>query len=253
MINNLLNNNYNFLGSLNALKGAKLIKGTTTIVTAGDINSVYTCPANKKALVFRVASTAIGSSLNAYINISSVNYEISRYSFSNPILPFFVDSGQTFAISVGSGSNSICWCNIIEFDSSVPISINYLTTFINGNNTLYTCPSNTIAVPLSYCTFASGFAVQNYNVPTCGIKNNTAGNIIITSYVVPNGGSPGATNAYSNAFTLTTTGGGGTIPWLSNNPKICAPILTAGEAIVVNCDTASSSILGFVYVLEVPT
>lgn len=248
--NNLLNNNYNLLGSLPPLKGAKLVKGYTRIVTSGDINQVYSCPAGKKALIFRVSASGTSTnSFTMYIGISSVNYRLNSYGFQNPIPNFFIDSGQTFSISVNTNGIN-CWCNILEFDSTVPISINYLTSFINGNNTLYTCPANKVSLPLTFCSNASFFKLPNYTYPGCGVTNNTAGTITLISYVVPNGGSPGATNQYSQSGGLSTLSS--TDPFSSVNVIISAPILTAGESIVVNCNTASSDILGYVYCYEVP-
>lgn len=260
MTNNLINYNYNFAGGLPPLKKVNYAKGYVR-VPGSTTSLLYTCPANTKAALINLSGQgSIGNALTININISSTNYRIAFFNASSPqIFPLYINAGQSFYLTNNSGSTLNVYANILEFSDTNPISINYTTSFINGNNTLYTCPANKIALPVTFNTLNSSTGDTiglNYITPTCGLWNGDANPSTIQWFVVPNGGSPGSTNAYTAAST--STAGTGTPPYGNNgnvNPnsvRACCPIMTAGESIVVSSSIASTSILGFVYTYEVP-
>lgn len=255
---NLLNNNYNFTGSLYNFKNIKL-KKVYSLNTAGTTDvDLYTTPANKQAVILGWTgyNNTFSTSL-IKIKISGTYYTIRRLTDTFNAL-ICLDAGQTLAVNMSAAGANL-WFVLYEFDSTTTLSINYTTSFINGNNTLYTCPSNTIAVPLTFVNTngsASGFLSNrmfpSINSPACGIWNSSGGAISYTSYVVTSGGSPAVTNDFSASTSLNTNNGSYPF-WSQTNPTTVSSHLTAGESIVIASNSANAGQFGWVYALQIPT
>jgi len=113
-----------------------------------------------------------------------------------------------------------------------------LTSLSAGNNTLYTCPAGKTCYIGGFSTIfnTSGSAGVNY-------INNSGSARTIMYYLVRSGGSPGLTNClYFSAVNG--------IANLSVGPAAISAVLTAGDSIVINTDSAASGQVAYISVWE---
>jgi hypothetical protein len=241
MGNNVINSFGFISGCGSLLRGAKFVNGL-----ASNLNStvdIYTCPTGRKAYISAIYSSG-GTSVTGtykikvggnYYNRSTPGLSVSSNSFNT--MPTVINAGESFSITInaGGGTGANIWVRIIEMDISSPIYSPRLLTISSGNNTLYTVPSGKTALILD------GYGGQGNAAGTPnGYFNVSGGAITVSSYVVPNAGSPGTGN-------LLNTGS------VANNGSLVVAqsmSMNSGDSIVVNSASSSASQWAWVTVLE---
>lgn len=208
---------------------------------------LYTCPANKRALIYKnYGFNGSGGTITVttQFKVSGVYYPmtfpggvgtLTQYNTSNP--PIVLEAGESFSfLTTASGMNM--GAIVVEFDNNGPVKTAKLLTLASGNNTIYTCPANTNAWILDGCLqirAAQNSAHLNY-------YNGSGGAITRSWYNVPNAGSPGTTN-------LLVTGSASTG---FVNSSIVYTHLTPGDSIVLNVSAATATQAAWINVMEVP-
>jgi hypothetical protein len=210
------------LGSLKL----KQISGTTPPVVAlanGD-NDLYTVPTGRRAIgLFNTAfNTAVGA-LNLYSTFkrSGTVYRVSSTANinagaqGNTAWQIVCEAGDILGANA-SGTGLNLSGTIFEFDVSSPLKTAIILDTSNGDQTLYTCPANKRAY-LFNSAFTFGLGVISF----CG----TTGTPSITPYLVPSGGSKGATNQIAAATPASAS---------TRSSINCSTVLAAGDTIVIN-------------------
>lgn len=268
-MNNLVNYNYNFMGEILPFKNCKLAKAYANGVVANVTTDLYTCPVAKKAFIVSgiisqnndsVQATggilSIKNSGNYYVHVTNLNEALAASrtvrGFNSTI---YLDENEGLAITINQTVN--CWFQVYEFDKSTNIKISRVLSFVNGNNTIYTCPANTIAIP---ATIGSPNNVGNSNLPAgvlssfcntpVGYANGGALSVTASISTVPSGqAAANWISQPSSTFATNTTRG----PWQTNSFSYSGTaILTAGDSIVVNVNSTQSGQHAWAYFYEIP-
>lgn len=210
----------------------------------------YTCPAGKRAAVYNFnATTTTGTSaVTPQFKSGGNYYELNSFvagtgSISRNTNCIILDSGESVACVVGTAGVNV-WFSIIEYDDDIPIKTVKVLSLSAGNNTVYTCPANTVAAPYW------DNLVRNYdnNFIAAGspqgvtYQNGSGTSRSIAIYCVPNGDSPGTANQMTNG-TLTVSNGNHSF----NRP---IPYLNAGDSFVINTDASTATQWVYVTVAE---
>lgn len=129
------------------------------------------------------------------------------------------------------------WGVVILFNNTAALKSAVLTTFVNGNNALYTCPGGKTAYVAGYqgeygagATSSSAFYV-----------NQSGSNRVVSMNVVPNGGSVGL----GNQFAKNLAAGNNVLV----NGQICTTF-AAGDSVNVNTDSNSAAQIAWVDLFE---
>lgn len=214
--------------------------------SASGLNDVYTCPSGRRAWVgysgLRNQNAAIRTMRpswkisGTYYNMNSNNTQVSSsgYNFDSNDNGMILEAGETIAWDAQTSLlNS--YTQIIEFDATNALKTAKIIGVTSGDNTVYTCPSGKKAI----ITTGNGLPLGATINGSIWVSASTAINGII--YIVPNGGSPGASNKYyGTAFASGT----------AKNVNIQA-VLSPGDAIVFNSDVTSSTSLVAVNIVEI--
>lgn len=213
-------------------------------------NDLYTVPVGKKLLVFsnyRIYNQGIGT-LTTYPEIKSggnyyrINNNISVLvngtSLQQPnSSPIILNAGESWALNVATNNGLNGFFSAIQFDASNLLSSSKILALVNGNNTIYTVPVGKTAMILDGST-----NLLNYNGST-QVINTSGGAISYTYYIVPNGGSPDATNQATNAISISNN---------VNQGNNISSSLNAGDSVVVNSPSAAAGQWAYVTYFEIP-
>lgn len=201
------------------LYGPAMLRGSTypktyNLAVPGSANvDFYTCPVGRKALVLDLIMTNnTGATVTYYplIKIAGTYYKIGASKSENPAglghnygmaaqnssQPILLNAGETFAVHTDNPNSSI-WPNIIEFSDNTPIFRADLTTWINGNNILFTVPvgKTIFAGVLGHPSATNNPAPQAMSIV---YFNNSGVTVTISSInFVPVSGSPGSANQFA--------------------------------------------------------
>jgi len=233
-------------GGSASLPNAKFINVFGSNLGAGD-NDLYTVPANKRGLLQMVVSyNHSGGALTWFVEmkVSGVYYRLT--SLVSPGDQIFsqtgnavivLNAGETFSVNVSGGTGLNVWAQVIEFDDSAIIKTARLTSFVNGDNTLYTVPVGKTA---SFFNTAGGAAT--YTTPSVSYGNFTGGAAItIKSFAVPNGGSSSVNN---QTYPATSVSNGSAF---FGPADIC---LGPGDSMVLNSTSNAAGQIAWINVLE---
>lgn len=128
--------------ALKTLWGGQLASGATDL---------YLVPANRKAVVFTCGfANTTGTTRNVYmqVKISGSYYRLANivaiiannYATSSG-LGFVMEAGESLAINADGAAAVNVFGTLIEFDNTAPWKSARLTSFVNGDNVLYTVPA----------------------------------------------------------------------------------------------------------------
>lgn len=253
VINNALNNQLSTVTGLFGLKNPSYKRYAARNMATTDID-IYTVPAGKK--VFLAAFYAINTSnaIQMQIKISGIYYRLTGGSItpSKQNTPFCLFlAGETISYNYAGGvTNPTVYASYIEFDDDTPITRPLLTSFVAGDNTLYTCPTGYQAIPINLETSFAYLPGSLNNKPFINCNSllnyfNTSGATrTLTIYSVPNGGSPSSTNATWSGTRI-------------NNAQpvdgvniFSFPIMTAGDSCVINTDSNASGQIAWLTLWE---
>lgn len=180
------------------LTNPKFVNARANNLPASTATDVYTCPAGRRAAVVRTnyeyGATTGTMTAATYVKISGTQYpliapvSLSGNTTGGPsVSPGYVmEAGEVIGILTGAGTaGPTVQFQVIEYDVACPLKTAKLTTFINGNNLLYS-PSGVTATVLDNGFGVAAITTGNYFNPSL-----TSTNVTIQSYIVPSGQSPG--------------------------------------------------------------
>lgn len=212
----------------------------------------YTCPPNKLAFfpTYCAQNTASSNTrIIRSIKISGSYYFTNAGNFissgGNIIAGFepMINPGESFAINIAQPGMNFQY-TVIEIEISSPLKAPRLTNFINGNNTLYTCPAGANAIILNATVPSAANIGNGTGLQGCvGYSNNSGGSRTLTTYIVPNGDSPSSTNQISPATVIINT---------NTNSPITPVVLNPGDFISFSTDSNASTQFGWANILEIP-
>ncbi len=207
---------------------------------SGDVD-IYTVPSGRRLLVLLARSfNANGSTSVGYIEvkISGTYYRLTANVSTNTLTPgsftpsFVAEPGDIIAFNA-TQANQTFWLNAIEYDSTVTLYSPRITSFVNGNNTVYTVPSGKTATGIAAASISPTSAPSSY-------FNFTTVSRTVTTYMVQSGGSPSVNNQTQATATVVNLAGLGFI----------TASMAAGDSIVVATDSNSGSQFAWVTVSE---
>lgn len=145
---------------------------------------IYTVPTGKRALAVSYNARATGSNSNVrmQVRVGASYYglitAVAVDSANLRVTPFDYVYEPGEIVAVNSTVSGVILCvNLLLFDVSTPFKSSKILGLTTGNQTVYTNPSG-----------KTSFLFGNINV------YNGSSAVTASSYIVPNGGSPGATN-----------------------------------------------------------
>jgi hypothetical protein len=219
-----------------------------TNLSVGD-HALYTVPTGKKALasvsVHNTAGGATGSPATPKVSFDAgVTYlatngttTTSPQNTGNASIlnwEYVFNAGDVIGLTTATNNGVNVFGTVYLFDATSPLKTVKLTSFSDGNNTLYTVPSGKAAFTVfGYGNIISG----NANAPTMNAV--TTATVTIKFNIVLSGGSVATTNEIFNASLAT-----------SINGPTNAITMAAGDFINVNTSAGASTSLAFVTVLE---
>lgn len=212
-------------------------------------NDVYTCPTGRKAIVVGVAfynTSGTSPSVIGKLKVSSTYYRATATTTVSSgtgttlrgIIP--LEAGDAFSLNFSTGIACNVILSILEFDAQSPVTFaRLLGNLINGDNTLYTCPSGYTASPLTLLDISKSGStgVGSYN-----FSNDSGGSLTLVTNVVTSGGSASANNKIGSNN--------------ASNASITAPTipmsLEAGDFLSINSGSNSASQAAWAIFFESP-
>jgi len=196
-------------------------------------NDLYTCPASKRCfplIITQFNGNAASANIFYEVKISGVYQQVTStatvttLAVANPTYGYILNAGEILAVNSTQTALNV-WIRMIVFDDTTAISSHKITSFINGDNTVYTCPAN------KTCAILNGVGQSTTN-GTVFYWNGTGSNRAVSYNCVPAAGSPSTANRFSTNVGITTT-------TLQSIPG--AQVMTAGQFISINIDSNSAS------------
>ena len=216
---------------------------------SGDVD-IFACPANSKMVVQNLScGTTNASSVFPEVKTNGVYYPIQPLTTTvttnalsvivavGVLSSFVFVEGETFAInSNATGVNAFLTATI--FPSLWKGTTAKLFALAVGENTLYTCPANTKAIPLHTVT---GIGLAGITPLVCYV-NRSGGNRVIKEYLVKSGSSTGTMNRLFWS------------PSVAQNAllNVFYSVLEAGDSLVIDTDSAADNQTVFVGYYELP-
>lgn len=180
------------------LPNGKFVRVAGSNLPTGN-NDLYTCPANKRAMV--LASTAYNASAGTITVFEQVKISGTYYNLTQPIgagtgvitssgaTAYVLEANEILSVNTATTAGLNIWYAVYEFDNTAALKTVKLTSFINGDNTLYTVPAGKTA-------FIIDLIGQGNSPSTAGFIyfQKSGGTINLSVNVVNSGGSPASTN-----------------------------------------------------------
>jgi hypothetical protein len=226
-----------------------VFKSSIKTFSATGNSDLYTCPANKRAIVTEMTvfngHATNSSTLVAMLKIGGVYYpasasaSVGAQQTGSRSVTYVLEAGEILAVNMTQQPFNVV-VSIMEFDNTSNLKSAKLTTptLASGDNTIYTVPNGKSALVLNNTlTMCSG----TQGTFTAG--NNSGGNITYKWNVVPSGGSVGTTNQMSASVTISNGAG--------SSQTLTGFTMGAGDFISVNASAGTSDQIAFVTVVEI--
>ena len=210
-------------------------------VASGDVD-LYTVPSGKIGII--VGANAYNDSMSAVdvfweVKIGGTYYQIVQSHsvmggalYSGQDVDIILPAGETFSVNVGTGSVINPSAEIWEADATSNLASAIVTSFISGDNTIFTSPTGRSA------SLLPGFVDVG---PVNLYYFNASGGTTLTSWnLVPSGGSVGTNNLLSSGNSITTGTAGNIQADISMN---------AGDFVSLNTNSTGKQIAWINYAL----
>lgn len=243
-----------YVGSgLPTLKGFSTLPLVFSNVGTGDTD-LFTVPTGKKYVVFGQAWNSTAASITFYcqVKLGDAVYRptVAAQTLANTATAaaglfsvMILEAGQIFSIhTTGTGLNLTG--TIYVFDANVNIRTAFISSFINGNNPVYTCPTGKKA-------YIYGHLPNHNSVGSCGSVqgyNNSAGSLTYKWNYVPNGGTPSTANQIDAS--IVAAAGAGTPASFGLPRNTLEMAFTAGDSLSVNSTSNNANQLAWVNIVE---
>lgn len=227
------------------LPNARGVQGIATALATGDTD-LYTCPANKRALVAAVRGVGLNAagtttifaelkSGGAYYRIGNNATNTTAQTSATLIIGGFIilEAGESLAINVATNTGSSAFWSVVEFDSTSTVKSKKILGPATGDNTGYTVPALTSAVPLS--TSVSG------GVGVAVFAADSGGNRIWKNYQVKSGQAIGL--AYQCVETQTVNAS-------TANTRNVNGTMGPGDFWAINVDTGNAAQIAWINIME---
>lgn len=160
-------------------------------------NDLYTVPAGRRALVsqfFTAYNNSAGTIVMFLkIKVGATYYRVSgdtsitTANHSTPSASIILEPGDILSVDVATTAGLNVFCDVVEYDSVLPLYSPRILNPASGDQTLYTCPAGKTARLVN-----SQFVPTN--VPTVFFMGPSAGSLNWYVNLVPSGGTPGTGN-----------------------------------------------------------
>ena len=212
-------------------------------------NVIYTAPANTRAYInaFGVYNTS-GGAVNFFPTwvIGGTHYKYNTTlscaaNSSNQVatsVVIILEPGESFGLNATTGSVLNGFARVVEYPSSTPVyAAKKFSSWVNGNNTLYTVPANTNAILID------GVGMTAQNVTSLNYYNSSGGSVTITYHNVASG------NSVSSAYQISAAAAVGND---TRSALIVSHTLSSGDFININSTSSTDTQLAWVMVQELP-
>jgi hypothetical protein len=216
------------------------------VTSTGNVD-LYTCPANKRAIACEIeVFNNSGNTLAWYTTIkiggnyfqSTASTNTGNNASGSRSSHYILEAGETIAINADHQPCNV-WGGVFEFDNTSNLKSGKITTFIAGDNTVYTVPNGKTAIVLP-----NTFTPCNGAAGTFSYGNLSGGTRTVTFNLVNNGGTPGTTNQIAASGSVLS-------PNTTFNPTSVGLTMAAGDFFSINSDANTAGQFGFVTVVEI--
>lgn len=224
------------------------------ITSTGNID-LYTCPTGKRAIACEIElfnnSSANLSNFYTTVKIGGTYYQSTAATASvvnntgiSKSSHYILEAGETIAVNIAGTPGQPCnvWGGVWEFDNTSNLRSSKITTFIAGDNTVYTVPAGKTATLLpntfTPCSGASGTLSYGNLSGTPGVTQRT-----ILFNLVPSGGTPGSTNQIIPSTTVANPS--------ASTPTCVGLTMASGDFVSINSDSNAAGQFAFVTVVEI--
>lgn len=210
----------------------------TFMIQTGNVGNgnidLYTVPAGRRATYQGHTSMMQTNTASVYVYLKTNNafYRFVGNSLANPNssingTSYIFEAGETFGVSVISGLSTGVNFNarMFEFGTDVNIKSVKLLTFNSGNNTVYTCPTTSMA----YLLDRTSGTFQGANNITLYFSNGGSGSVLYTWYIVKSGNPVGIDFIFSTTNNNVNTNAVAT--------EVSASCLSGGDYISIFTNT----------------
>jgi hypothetical protein len=229
------------LGGVN-LVNATFIRATIQNSGSGNLD-LYTAPAGFRAYVsnIRVFNGNAGiATLFAQIKISGTYYRLNANGAIAPSVGgnlnesgIILEPGDIISVNTDTANQNL-WALIVQYPSTVPVYSPRLTSWVNGDNTLYTVPAGKTATALSPTVLIPNLTAITY-------ANGSGGSRTTHQNIVNSGDSPAATNQATGTTTVLDKAASIVNVGMS---------LQAGDFITINSDANTAGQFAWMTVVE---
>ena len=234
-------------------------KNVNARITSTSTVDVYTCPANKRAIacevtVFNNSGSTITNGFYVAVKIGGVYYQTTasnatagNNAVTSRSSQYILEAGEILAVNIAQQPCNV-WVGVMEFDNTSNLKSAKLTTFIAGDNTVYTVPVGKSAIVLPNTFTPCSGTVGTFFYGNLSIASRT-----IVFNLVPSGGSVGSTNVIATSASV----GGGVVPSPNGSggtvftPGITGLTMSAGDFFSVNSDSNAAGQFAYVTVVEI--
>jgi hypothetical protein len=151
---------------------------------------------------------------------------------------YVLEAGESIAVNVNQQPCNV-WGGVWEFDNTSNLKSAKLTSFVSGNNTVYTVPVGKTAAVLP-----NTFTPCNGSVGTFSYGNSAGVSRTVSFNLVNSGGSPGSTNQICPSTSVPSQN-------VVFSPQIIGLTMAAGDFFSVNTDGNDAGQFAFCTVVEI--
>jgi hypothetical protein len=236
------------------LPNAKFVNNSLSGSSTGN-NNVYTVPTGKRAYILQMTVRNLSGGLASFqmmMDIGGTYYPLGNASgtisnnfneFLTALVPYVAEAGETFAVNA-SAQPFQTWATIIEFDDTAGLKSPKITSFINGDNTVYTVPASKSAMVITQALLTAPLGIGTGASANAFCYANTSGATRTINWnQVPSGSSVGNSNLLSNSASSVPSSGIDSI-WL-------AMAMDTGDFTSVNSNSNASGQLAWITVIEI--
>ena len=240
------------------LKNIKSISPFQANLPTGNTD-LYTVPLNRRAAIFNpfvivptgaagfitfVMQAKIGGSYFPIGTVGGARVNPGQANFTTTIGRVF-NAGESVSINIATTpSVASCWVNILEFDATSHLFSPTLTSFNNGDNTLYVAPTVNGSYLLSVSASVGPFLqTTNSSQLNLGYANNSGASRTVTLFDVAAGSSPSSANQVNPTASVV----GNT----TRTDQTMVSYLNQGDLVDVNVDSGAATQIAWINVVEI--
>jgi len=236
---NILSNATTLLPNPKFISAQGLVTATNT--------DYYTVPTGRNAFYYGVAfynnGCAVAGTVVPQVKISGSYYRVdtrltvtANTNGQDTVIGFLGVPGEIFSVARATGTLSCmnATLQVVEFDAGSTLKRALLTTFVSGDNTLYTVPSGKSAIPTNIAITLGIFCGQISYINDSGTRS-------VYVNLVKSGASVSSGNQFTTATSVSNAS--------SNYFRVCST-MSAGDFLSINTNANTAGQVAWVVVQE---